>query len=112
MRQIPESKRAMRQHLATRPFSEKVALQERLRDRSLAIAASLVSGMLSSVQERKSPAILRGPFEYQTVRCDQALRRRRASVPNKPRPTSKIEDGSGTTVYWSRTVSLNWAVAL
>lgn len=42
MRQILESKRAMRQHLATRPFSEKIALLEKLRDRSLAIAASSV----------------------------------------------------------------------
>jgi hypothetical protein len=42
MRQILESKRAMRQHLATRPFSEKIVLLEKLRDRSLAIAASSV----------------------------------------------------------------------
>jgi hypothetical protein len=42
MRQILESKRALRQHLATRPFSEKIALLEKLRDRSLAIAASSV----------------------------------------------------------------------
>ncbi len=40
MRQILESKRVMRQHLAARPFSEKIALLEKLRDRSLAIAAS------------------------------------------------------------------------
>ena len=37
MRQILESKRRMRQHLAVRPFSEKIALLEKLRDRSLAI---------------------------------------------------------------------------
>lgn len=42
IRQILESKRAMRQHLATRPFSEKIALLEKLRDRSLAMAASSV----------------------------------------------------------------------
>lgn len=30
----------MRQHLATRPFSEKIALLEKLRDRSQAIAKS------------------------------------------------------------------------
>jgi hypothetical protein len=42
MRLILESKRAMRQHLATRPFSEKIALLEKLRDRSLAIAVSSV----------------------------------------------------------------------
>jgi hypothetical protein len=42
MRQILESKRAMRRDLATRPFSEKIALLEKLRDRSLAIAASSV----------------------------------------------------------------------
>jgi hypothetical protein len=40
MRQILESKSAMRQHLATRPFSEKIALLEKLRDRSLAIGKS------------------------------------------------------------------------
>jgi hypothetical protein len=42
MRQILESKLAMRQHLATRAFFEKIALVEKLRDRSLAIAASSV----------------------------------------------------------------------
>jgi hypothetical protein len=42
MRQILESKRALRQRLATRPFSEKLVLLEKLRDRSLAIAASSV----------------------------------------------------------------------
>jgi hypothetical protein len=42
MRKVLESKRAMRQHLATRSFSEKIALLEKLRDRSLAIAASSV----------------------------------------------------------------------
>jgi hypothetical protein len=53
MRLILESKRAMRQHLATRPFSEKIAVLEKLppslklrrtrrRGRSLAIAASSV----------------------------------------------------------------------
>jgi len=42
LRQILESKRAMRQHLATRPFSEKVIVLEKLRDRSRAIAASPV----------------------------------------------------------------------
>jgi hypothetical protein len=40
MRKILESKRMMRQHLATRSFSEKVAILEKLRDRSLAIAKS------------------------------------------------------------------------
>ena len=40
MRKILESKRAMRQHLGTRPFSEKIALLEKLRDRSLAVAKS------------------------------------------------------------------------
>jgi len=40
MRKILESKRVMRQHLATRSFSEKIALLEKLRDRSLAIAKS------------------------------------------------------------------------
>ncbi len=40
MRDILESKRAMRQHLAALPISEKLKLLEKLRDRSLAIAAS------------------------------------------------------------------------
>jgi hypothetical protein len=40
MRKILESKRVMRQHLATLSFSEKVAVLEKLRDRSLAIAKS------------------------------------------------------------------------
>ena len=40
MRKILESKREMRQRLATTPFADKVKLLEQLRDRSLAIAAS------------------------------------------------------------------------
>lgn len=40
MRQILESKRAMRRRLASLPIAEKLALLEKLRDRSLAIAAS------------------------------------------------------------------------
>ncbi len=48
MQKILDSKRAMRQHLATRSFSEKVAVLEKLRDRSLAIAKSSV--------RRKRPA--------------------------------------------------------
>ena len=44
MRKVLESKRAMRQHLATLSFSEKVVVLEKLRDRSLAIARSEVRG--------------------------------------------------------------------
>jgi hypothetical protein len=40
MHKILESKREARKGLAARPFSEKVKLLEKLRDRSLAIAAS------------------------------------------------------------------------
>ena len=40
MRQILGSKRAMRTRLASLPFAEKLAILEKLRDRSLAIAAS------------------------------------------------------------------------
>lgn len=40
MRRILEGKRAMRRRLAALPFAEKLVLLERLRARSLAIAAS------------------------------------------------------------------------
>jgi len=40
MRQILESKRAMRRQLAELPFSDKIKLLEQLRERALAIAAS------------------------------------------------------------------------
>jgi predicted type IV restriction endonuclease len=40
MRKILESKRAMRKQLAELSFSAKVAILEKLRDRSLLIAAS------------------------------------------------------------------------
>jgi hypothetical protein len=40
MRKVLESKRAMRQHLATLSFSEKLKILEELRNRSLAIAAN------------------------------------------------------------------------
>jgi len=40
MRKVLESKRATRQRLAALPFSEKLKLLEKLRDRSLAIARS------------------------------------------------------------------------
>ena len=40
MRQILESKRAMRQHLGGPSFSEKLKVLEKLRDRSLAIASN------------------------------------------------------------------------
>jgi hypothetical protein len=40
MRDMIESKRAMRRQLAALPFSEKIKLLEKLRDRHLAIAAT------------------------------------------------------------------------
>ena len=40
MRKILESKRATRNRLAALPFSEKVKILEKLRDRSVAIALS------------------------------------------------------------------------
>jgi len=40
MRQILESKQAMRRQLAALPFADKIKLLEQLRDRALAIATS------------------------------------------------------------------------
>ncbi|MCX6999523.1 MAG: hypothetical protein NT106_04405 [Candidatus Sumerlaeota bacterium] len=40
LRRVLESKRQARRRLAALPFSEKIKLLEKLRDRSLAIAAS------------------------------------------------------------------------
>ena len=40
MRRVLESKREMRKRLAALPFSEKLVLLEKLRDRSLLIASS------------------------------------------------------------------------
>lgn len=40
LHQVLESKRQARKQLAALPFSEKIKLLEKLRDRSLAIAAS------------------------------------------------------------------------
>lgn len=40
MQQMLESKRAMRTRLAALPFSEKITLLEKLRERSLLIAAA------------------------------------------------------------------------
>jgi len=42
LRQILESKRARRRQFAARPFSEKLILLEKLRDRGVLIAASSV----------------------------------------------------------------------
>lgn len=58
MQAIIESKQAMRRQLAALPFSEKVVLLEKLRDRSLAIAASPLRRQ-SSPQPRShsSPAV-------------------------------------------------------
>jgi len=44
MRKVLESKRATRQQLRMLSFSEKLELLERLRERSLAIARSLLRG--------------------------------------------------------------------
>lgn len=40
MRKILESKRRMRKQIAALPFSEKIKILEKLRDRSLAIASN------------------------------------------------------------------------
>jgi hypothetical protein len=40
MRKVVESKRKMRKRLAQQPFAQKLILMEKLRDRSLLIAAS------------------------------------------------------------------------
>lgn len=42
MREILKSKQAMRRHLATLPLAEKIRLLDKLRERSVAIAASRV----------------------------------------------------------------------
>jgi len=54
MRQILESKRRYRRQLSERPFSEKLAILEKLRERSLAIAASpLRARVVSSATRRE-----------------------------------------------------------
>ncbi|MBI1748199.1 MAG: hypothetical protein HYR55_16675 [Acidobacteria bacterium] len=40
MRKVLESKRQMRKQIAALPFSEKIKIMEKLRDRSLAIASN------------------------------------------------------------------------
>ena len=53
MRQILESKRRYRRQLAERPFSEKLAILEKLRDRNLAIAASTLRARVVSSATRR-----------------------------------------------------------
>lgn len=53
MRQILESKRRFRRQLAERPFSEKLAILEKLRDRNLAIAASTLRAQVVSSATRR-----------------------------------------------------------
>lgn len=53
MRAILESKRAMRRQQQALPFSEKIALLEKLRDRSLAIANSPLRRRTSSTVGNK-----------------------------------------------------------
>jgi len=57
MNAILESKRKERSRLAALPFSEKIALLEKMRDRALAIAASPLS--LEYSQGIAKPLILR-----------------------------------------------------
>ena len=52
LKAILESKRRERQRLAALPFSEKVPLLERLRDRALVLAASTIDGQPGSRDER------------------------------------------------------------
>ena len=52
LKAILESKRRERQRLAALPFSEKVPLLERLRDRALALAAGAAYGPPGSRDER------------------------------------------------------------
>ena len=54
MRKVLESKRALRQRLAARPFAEKLRLLEELRERALAIARS------RPVPLRRSEALIPG----------------------------------------------------
>ena len=53
MRTILESKRVMRHHLQALPFSEKIALLEKLRDRSLAISNNPLRRRTSSAAGNK-----------------------------------------------------------
>ena len=53
MRQILESKHRFRRQLAERSFSEKLAILERLRERSLAIAASPLRARVDSSARRR-----------------------------------------------------------
>ncbi|MBK6314188.1 MAG: hypothetical protein IPF53_07690 [Blastocatellia bacterium] len=58
MRQILESKRRFRGQLAERSFSEKLAILEKLRERSLAIAASpLRARVVSSETGRENTLV-------------------------------------------------------
>ncbi|MBU4200237.1 MAG: hypothetical protein KKG09_02360 [Verrucomicrobia bacterium] len=52
MRAILESKRAMRRQLRALPLSEKIALLEKLRDRSLAIANSPLRRRFAAKKEK------------------------------------------------------------
>lgn len=63
MRKVLESKRKTRQSLAALPFSQKLILLEKLRDRSLAIAASSLRH-----QRHRAERIV-------TIRFEQAGRR-------------------------------------
>ncbi len=67
MNTILESKRKERSRLAALPFSEKVALLEKMRDRALAIAASPLS--LKYSQGLASPLIFRPNLLKET--CDK-----------------------------------------
>lgn len=53
MKAISESKRAMQHHLQALPFSEKIALLEKLRDRGLAIANNPLRRRVSSTVGNK-----------------------------------------------------------
>lgn len=51
MRQILESKRAMRTRLAALPIPEKLAMLEKLRERTISIAASRQTGRFREPSE-------------------------------------------------------------
>ena len=59
MRQILESKNRFRRQLAERSFSEKLAILERLRERSLAIAASPLRARFASSEKGQALAGLK-----------------------------------------------------
>ncbi len=77
MNAVLESKRKEQSRLAALPFSEKIALLEKMRDRALAIAASPLS--LKYSQGMAKPLILRERTERGTP-VDRIMPRNRTNM--------------------------------